>query len=100
MYVIDASIGFKWEVVGLYSDKAQQLRDDFHKAIHKMLAPDLFPMQVANALLVAAQRGRILPSKGPFFPTGCGWSNPVLFVFAGAASDKFCPSHKRDGEFA
>lgn len=64
-YVIDASIGFKWEVAEPYSDKAQQLRDDFRKAVHQLLAPDLFPTEIANSLLVAERRGRIFPGQGP-----------------------------------
>lgn len=64
-YVVDASIGFKWEVAELHSDKAQQLRDDYQNAVHELLAPDLFPTEVANALLVAQRRGRLLPGQGP-----------------------------------
>ena len=64
-YVIDASTGFKWEVAEPHSDKAQQLRDDFRNAVHELLAPDLFPTEVANALLVAERRGRLLPGQGP-----------------------------------
>jgi predicted nucleic acid-binding protein len=63
-YVVDASIGFKWEVAEIHSDKAQQLRDDFRNAVHELLAPDLFPTEVANALLVAERRGRLLPGQG------------------------------------
>jgi predicted nucleic acid-binding protein len=43
------------------------LRDDFRNAVHQLLAPDLFPTEVANALLVAQRRGRILPGQGPIF---------------------------------
>jgi predicted nucleic acid-binding protein len=64
-YVVDASLAFKWEVVELHSDKVQQLRDDFRNAVHELLAPDLFPTEVAHALLVAERRGRILPGQGP-----------------------------------
>lgn len=64
-YVIDASIAFKWEVAEPHSDKAQQLRDDFRNAVHELLTPDLFPTEVANALLVAERRGRLLPGQGP-----------------------------------
>lgn len=66
-YVIDASIGFKWEVVELHSDKALRLRDDFRNSVHELLTPDLFPTEVANALLVAERRGRILSGQGPLF---------------------------------
>src|SRR2546430_17263406 len=66
-YVIDASTGFKWEVAEILSDKACRLRDDFRNAVHELLAPDLFPTEVANALLVAERRGNILPGQGSIF---------------------------------
>jgi predicted nucleic acid-binding protein len=66
-YVIDVSIGFKWEVAELHTDKAQRLRDDFRNAVHELLAPDLLPTEVANALLVVERRGRILPGQGLLF---------------------------------
>jgi predicted nucleic acid-binding protein len=66
-YVIDASIGFKWHVAEPLSDKAQRLRDNFRNLVHELLAPDLFPSEVANAFLVAERRGRILPGQGLLF---------------------------------
>lgn len=62
-YVIDASTGFKWEIAEPLSDIAQKLRDDFRNAVHELVAPDIFPTEVANALLVAERRGRILPGQ-------------------------------------
>jgi predicted nucleic acid-binding protein len=66
-YVIDASTGFKWSVTEPLSDKAKKLRDGFRNAVHELLAPDLFPTEVANALLVAERRGAILPGQGTLF---------------------------------
>ncbi|MEX2120985.1 MAG: type II toxin-antitoxin system VapC family toxin [Pirellulales bacterium] len=62
-YVVDASIGFKWEVVEQFSDKAGALRVGFHNAVHELLAPDIFPTEVANAILVAERRGRVPAGK-------------------------------------
>jgi hypothetical protein len=45
------------------SPKTDALRDDFRNAIHELLTPDLFPTEVANALVVAERRGRILPGQ-------------------------------------
>lgn len=64
-YVLDASAGFKWVIVEPFSDKARQLRDDYRNAIHELLAPDLFPVEIGNALLVAARRGVLQPAQGP-----------------------------------
>src|SRR5713226_5748436 len=57
-YVIDTSVGFKWAVSEIDSDKAVRLRDDFNNAIHELLAPDLFPTEIANALAAAERAGR------------------------------------------
>jgi predicted nucleic acid-binding protein len=57
-YVIDTSVAFKWEVVEIDSDKALRLRDDFHNGISDLLAPEHFPAEIANSLLVAERRGR------------------------------------------
>jgi predicted nucleic acid-binding protein len=66
-YVIDTSVGFKWVVSELDSDKAIRLRDDFNNAIHELLAPDLFPTEIANALAVAERAGRIKPGEAALF---------------------------------
>jgi predicted nucleic acid-binding protein len=65
-YVIDTSVGFKWAVSEIDSDKAIRLRDDFNNAIHELLAPDLFPTEIANALAVAERAGRIKPGDAAF----------------------------------
>ncbi len=61
--VIDCSVAFKWEVDEPFSDQARQLREDSRKGTLEMLAPDLFPIEVANALTVAERRGRILTGQ-------------------------------------
>lgn len=63
-YVIDSSVGFKWVVIEALTTKARKLRDDFSNLIHELLAPDLFPPEIANALVVAERRGRISPGAG------------------------------------
>src|SRR5258707_7851621 len=62
-YVIDCSVAFMWVVPEPLSPKADKLRDDFRNAVHELLAPDLFPTEVANALVVAERRGRIPPGQ-------------------------------------
>jgi predicted nucleic acid-binding protein len=60
-YVIDCSVAFKWVVAESDTPKAVKLRDDFRNAVHDLLAPDLFPTEMANALLVSERRGRLSP---------------------------------------
>ena len=62
-YVIDCSTAVKWEVPEPDSPKAIRLRDDFRNGVHELLAPDIFPIEVANALYSAECKGRI---AGPF----------------------------------
>lgn len=53
MKIVDASVGFKWLVPEQDSDKALAL---YAEELH---APDLFPVEVTNAVHVSAVRGRI-----------------------------------------
>lgn len=58
-YVIDASAAFKWFVPEPYTDIALQLLNDYRNAVHTLLAPDLFPTELANSLVIAERRGRV-----------------------------------------
>jgi predicted nucleic acid-binding protein len=68
-YVIDCSVAFKWFVSESDTDKALRLRNDFQSAVLELLAPDLFPIEIANALLVAERRGRLASGQGAQFLT-------------------------------
>jgi predicted nucleic acid-binding protein len=58
-YVIDSSVAFKWVVPEPLSDKARQLRTDYENAVHELLAPDVFPIEVGHALTRAERQKRI-----------------------------------------
>jgi predicted nucleic acid-binding protein len=58
-YVLDASVGFKWAVPEVDSDKANSIRTDFGRGVHELIAPDLFPIEVAHALTRAERQGRL-----------------------------------------
>jgi predicted nucleic acid-binding protein len=66
-YVIDCSTAFKWVVAEADSAKAIQLRDDFRNGINVLMAPDLFPTEIGNVLLMAERRSRIKPGQGSIF---------------------------------
>lgn len=59
-YVVDASIGVKWELIESDTQQARRLRDDFRAGIHELSAPDVFPVEVAHAL-TRAERKRLIP---------------------------------------
>lgn len=62
-YVLDSSTAFKWVVPELDSDTALRLRVDFQASIHELLAPDIFPGEVAHALTRAERQARITPGE-------------------------------------
>jgi predicted nucleic acid-binding protein len=55
-YVLDASIALKWVLAEPDAAKARQLRDDFRNAVHELIAPDSFTLEIAHALTKAQQR--------------------------------------------
>src|SRR5438105_13939444 len=64
-YVVDASVAFKWAVNEPLSNKARQLRDDYRSGTHQLLAADIFPAEVGNAMVLAERRG-IVPAGAGF----------------------------------
>lgn len=66
-YVIDSSTAFKWVVAEADTLKAIRLRDEFRNGIHVLVAPDLFPTEIGNVLLMAERRQRIKPGQGYVF---------------------------------
>lgn len=63
-YVLDSSVAFKWVVPEAHSDKALRLRDDVRNAVHELLVPDVFPVEVAHALTRAERQQRIVAPAG------------------------------------
>lgn len=53
MKVVDASVDFKWIVIEEGSDRAIALQSE------ERLAPDLFAIELTNALRTAEARGRV-----------------------------------------
>jgi predicted nucleic acid-binding protein len=62
-YVLDASVALKWVLTEPDSPKALSVRDDFRKQLHELLAPDVFPVEVAHALTRAERKGLIKPPQ-------------------------------------
>ena len=58
-YVLDSSVAFKWVVPESDTPRAVQLRDEFRAAVHELIAPDVFPAELAHALTRAERQGRI-----------------------------------------
>jgi predicted nucleic acid-binding protein len=58
-YILDSSVAFKWFVPETDMHKAIAVRDDFRAGLHELLAPDVFPFEIAHALTRAERQGRI-----------------------------------------
>jgi predicted nucleic acid-binding protein len=80
-YVIDCCTAFKWFVVESNRAKALVLRDDYLNGACELLAPDLFPTEIANALLMAEQskQPRIGPGEAGLFLALMLQTLPFLF---------------------
>jgi predicted nucleic acid-binding protein len=66
-YVLDSSVALKWVLPEADSGKAIRLRDEYSNGIHELLAPDIFPSEIANALASAERQQRIRPGESAVF---------------------------------
>jgi predicted nucleic acid-binding protein len=57
--VLDPSAALQWVLPERDSAKAIRLRDDYHNSVHELLAPDIFPAEMLNALTKAERTRRI-----------------------------------------
>jgi predicted nucleic acid-binding protein len=80
-YVLDANVALKWVLRERDSDKSRQLMADYQQQIHDLLAPDIFPIEVAHALSRSERRGIITPAQGPIFLAGILASQPQLHPY-------------------
>jgi predicted nucleic acid-binding protein len=80
-YVLDSNVALKWVLRETDSDKARQLRADYQQQIHELLAPDVFPIEVAHALARSERRGIITPAEGPTFLADILSSQPNLYPY-------------------
>src|SRR5438067_2451067 len=78
-YVLDSSVAFKWVVAEADADKALRLRDDFQKAVHGLIAPDVFTAELAHALTRAERQGRLTAGEALALWTDVMATPPQLF---------------------
>jgi predicted nucleic acid-binding protein len=77
--VIDANIGLKAMLPEHDSAKAIQLRDDFRKGIHDLLAPDLYLLEAGNTLVTSARSGKIPMNDLPVFFAELMANQPIIY---------------------
>lgn len=56
-YVLDSSVALKVVLLEQDSDKAETLMRDFQHQLHALVAPDVFPVEIAHTLTKAERRG-------------------------------------------
>lgn len=66
-YVLDSSVALKWVLPEADSGRAIRLRDEYSHGIHELLAPDIFPPEVANGLASAERQKRIRAGESAIF---------------------------------
>ena len=63
-YVLDSSVALKWVLPEQDSDKARQIRDEYRTAVHDLIAPDIFPVEVGHPLSKYERRGLLHDAEG------------------------------------
>jgi predicted nucleic acid-binding protein len=77
-YVLDSCVAVKWFLAEPDSAKAIQILDESDQQIHELLAPDVFPVEIAHALSRAERRGLIQPPAGSLHLSDLFASLPAL----------------------
>lgn len=77
-YVLDSSVALKWVLAEAESAKAIRLRDEYSNGIHELLAPDIFPSEIANGLVSAERQNRIRRGEAAIFLNDVLSAAPVL----------------------
>ena len=66
-YVIDTSVEVKTFVQEQDSGRAVRLRNDYHQGVHELIAPDIFPTEMCNVLMILERSGKIKPGDADLF---------------------------------
>jgi len=78
-YCVDTSVAIKTVVTEADSDKAIRLRDAFNNAVHDLIAPDLYPTEICNVLMMLERSGKIGIGDASFFLKRFLQDPPILF---------------------
>jgi hypothetical protein len=66
-YVLDSNVALKWALPESDSGRAVRLRDEYRNGIHELVAPDIFPSEIANGLASAERQKRIQTGESTIF---------------------------------
>ena len=59
-WVLDSCVALKWVLPEIDTPKAVRVRNDYRLGIHELLAPDIFPIEIAHNIAKSERKG-ILP---------------------------------------
>ena len=94
-YFLDSSVALKWVLPEADSTKAIRLRDEDRSGLHELLAPDIFPSEIANGLTSADRQRRIRPGESAIFLNDILSAAPAAPFFTVADSgDGDCDLHE------
>ena len=79
--VLDSAVALKWVLPEIDSDKADHLRDDFRNGVHELLAPGVFPVEVAHALTRSERRGIIAVGQATILFADIMNTSPQLHTY-------------------
>ena len=77
-YVLDSGVALKWVLPEADSGIAIRLRDEYINGVHELLAPDIFPSEIANGLASAERQKRIRKGESAVFLNDVLSAAPVL----------------------
>lgn len=77
-YVIDTSVDIKTYVQEQDSGQAVRLRNEYHQGVHELIAPDIFPTEMCNVLMILERSGKIKPGQADLFFMQCLRELPPL----------------------
>lgn len=66
-YVVDTSVDIKTYVQEQDSSKAVRLRNEYHQGVHQLIAPDIFPTEMCNVLMILERSGKIKSGEAELF---------------------------------
>ena len=71
-------MALKWVLAEADSSRAIRLRDEYVNGVHDLLAPDIFPSEIANGLASAERQMRIRAGDSAIFLNDILQAAPVL----------------------
>jgi predicted nucleic acid-binding protein len=80
-YVLDSNVAVKWVLPEPETPRAVGLLNEYRRGLHELLAPDVFPVEVAHAIAKAERRGVIRPPLGARRLRGVLRNAPALHAY-------------------